>query len=369
MPYYSQGADPAIAQGINNLAGALFPSGGQRAQMDYMMAQASEANARRTRADHAFRAAQTLGDAVASGEDPRQVAAHMLRTGDPDMIKQLGPTLRSIVSLNPGLDEATARRFQFGAGDNPGTDFALTTGRADQLLDNAHQRDLEQDSQAQAARYRRETDLANMKSQNWRPNTVEEALVNGLSVPGVSDAADFMHRRYGKVTPDGSPPATGAGDLSHDKKLRAAKYLDELAGTVNSLVDQMAHEGAPFSPEDRGRLVQGAMARMRASDFALSPDEAVYQTAQELGGIKTEGEWNPFKTNRSRLGVADAVAPSPSGVAPSPQPGAAPLPTQIVAPDGRKFSQQDILETAAKYGKTPEEVWEDMRANGFEELY
>lgn len=136
MPYRTNTfyTDPAIAQGVNNLAAALFGNPAQDAQLEYTLSQArniqQKARLEREARDRVRAAADLFGRG-----DVTAGMSELVGTGDAAYLSNMGDAALAFRANTPETTDDEIRRAFIGAGKNPSQHFATTAARADEIAD------------------------------------------------------------------------------------------------------------------------------------------------------------------------------------------------------------------------------------------
>lgn len=319
-PYF---ANPMFAQGLSNLAEALFPSDAERLQMANMGRQGQLLDAQRRKYE-----ASALSDEIKNRETEAALAAEAAATEE--LLGALGLDPRAtgavsgirregIIGGNPqqsaaGLESILSVLGAFGSEDQRRSARILQGGQLDQNFAGTSQRadavsarNATEDRRLQGVKEAGATQRAREQNATNRYNNAYDAMMEfmGERLPGGTGG--------GGGSRAGAPLAVGGND---------AKAIDQVLGTLVGSV--------PTS--NPAELDQATLQQLRVRTAEIYQQNrnlpvAVQQAWNEIMGqgvaVENQGDWNPFASDRSIV--------RPSAPAATPQTG---------APRVRRFNPQ-----------------------------
>ena len=323
---------------------------------------------------------------------PRQMLRDATLSGSggdaPDLARALG-----------GIDLAEGRAtpdqmraYMAGAGQEPGADLALTTGRADQLRAQDQQHDLAQIWADHEAGFQHSPEaLVHDQLAGGNPE-VAAVLSEELGVRGPLSSDEQIARDHRQ----GDPEAAAA--LSAIRYGEGPQAPGEMAGLdpgdvldyeerVYGLLDQALPEN--MDDEDRRAVASRAVEIARRGGGNMTPTEAVQLAVQEGGGLDVDDRW--FRADRYSLSGQPGAPggqiafpmgagpqqgqPGPAGPAGQRNAGQAPDTAEgglgrvlLIRDDGQEVTEADIRRTAEEEGMDPNQVIEFMLQSGAKPL-
>ncbi|MCG5532366.1 hypothetical protein LRF89_02805 [Halorhodospira sp. 9621] len=326
---------------------------------------------------------------------PRELMRDAVSSGRASEAPDLAQALGGINLAEGRATPDQMRAYMAGAGQQPGADLALTTGRADQLRAEDRQHDL--------------AEVFAEREADWTYSP--EALVHDQLAEGNVDAAALMSEELGVRGPLSSDEQIARDHRRGDPEAAAAlsgiRYGEgpqAPAGADFDPGDVLDYEKHVYSivndhlPEDmpgnhRGEIARRAVEIARQGRGQVSPTEAVHMAMDEGGGLHMAGAgWIRSGTPKLRGAPAPTGHPInwPQGAGPQPQPGAPgqipqqerqPQPAReprgradagrhqedtvagggadqvvMLGPDGEPITQAEIEETARGRDMSPEAV-------------
>jgi len=391
MPYRSNVfySDPTIAKAADSIAGAIFGSPGDMAKQKLMLTQAARLRANEGRDAAHQQAYQNIADLMASG-DVRSAIARAAATGDPAAMRAMGDYSLAYRGNDPGATPGQLMGSFLGAGHPVGPDNAFSLPQQDQI----------------SARNANEAQGQAVAVQDARNHGAMDQLQYSTGNP--TDVAGVLaqHMRNGSMTPDhgaylryGHGPEAPSSGGGHGNPMLDAKYMDQLVPNINAAIDAQAGivrdkngsvvSGTDLAPQDRQMLFKDAFQRFKDQISAYqnqqrsappSIDEATMSAMQDFGSLQTTPGFHWY--NPSTWGNGDPQqtfgrqTPQPGQTAPAPdsssiagqfgqaQPGQPSV--VLIGPDGRRWTAQDVQDTASNHGLTPQQVVDQLKAKGFQ---
>jgi hypothetical protein len=125
-------SNPAVGQGIDNLAAGLFGDPTQEAALEQTLSRAQQIQQETRMARENRARAETAADLFKHG-DVQSGMAMLMGTGDASFLPNLGSAALAFQANTPGATDDQIRRALIGSGVNPSENFASTSVRADEI--------------------------------------------------------------------------------------------------------------------------------------------------------------------------------------------------------------------------------------------